>query len=314
MEEIQNVDTTLRRDGLKMSELLNKYKNGNYRVEIYSDGTKYRIARTTKLKPKFPESMDLKITNYCDLGCPMCHEMSTKEGKHGNLKHHFFKTLKAGTELAIGGGNPLSHPGLEEFLIRMKKQGVICNMTVNQKHFMEENAKIFELSQRGLITALGISLSNSNDNMFIELVRSIKNTVLHVINGIFDKGDYENLKNKGLKVLILGYKKHGRGLVYYNDEVQSNMEWLKDSIHYVAKGFDIASFDNLAIKQLYMRRFFSKNDWGTYYMGDDGRFTMYVDVVLGLFAKSSVAETRYHIKRNIKSMFNVVRLEANEWE
>ena len=70
-------------------QLLQKYKNGNYTVFLYTDGTKEKITEEEYFKAEFPDSIDLKITNYCDANCPMCHEKSTRNGKHGNLFEPF---------------------------------------------------------------------------------------------------------------------------------------------------------------------------------------------------------------------------------
>jgi hypothetical protein len=291
---------------------LRTYKNGNYLVEIYEDGTKYRLGTPGKeLKPRFPESIDLKITNHCDMGCPMCHENSTDEGVHGKiLKREFIETLKAGTELAIGGGNPLDHPDLEEFLVQMKFKGVICNMTVHQYHFMMNRERLFKYIQSGYIKSLGVSLSNSKDAEFVSAVHLYDNIVLHVINGLFTEGDYERLKDKNIKILILGYKIFGRGIHRYGPDVQENMKYLLNNIGIIKEHFKIVSFDNLSIDQLNMRRFFSDSDWDAYYMGDDGKFTMYIDLVKKEFAVSSTSIERYKIKKNIKSMFKIVRKKS----
>ena len=50
-----------------MSEILASYLNGNNTVTIYTDGTKERIIVDSF--NKFPESVDCKITNWCDAGC-----------------------------------------------------------------------------------------------------------------------------------------------------------------------------------------------------------------------------------------------------
>ena len=101
-------------------ELLQKYKNGNVDVEIYTDGTKIQEweGDYKDAKPEFPNSMDVKITNYCDLNCPFCHEESTTKGKHGDLNKllEILSDLPKGVEIAIGGGNPLDHPDLMYFL------------------------------------------------------------------------------------------------------------------------------------------------------------------------------------------------------
>ena len=62
--------------------ILGEYTNGNYRVRIYSDGTKVRENDLDFFEPEFPESFDINITNQCDMGCAMCHEDSIPDGRH----------------------------------------------------------------------------------------------------------------------------------------------------------------------------------------------------------------------------------------
>ena len=100
-------------------QLLQKYENGNYTVFLYTDGTKEKITQEECFKAEFPDSIDLKISNYCDANCPMCHENSGTHGLHADLNASFLSSLPAGIELAIGGGNPLSHPDLIPFLKRI---------------------------------------------------------------------------------------------------------------------------------------------------------------------------------------------------
>ena len=66
-------------------ELLGRYKNGNFFTTILSDGTKIRETEDNEFIPDFAESMDIKITNFCDMGCPFCHEGSTTDGKFGDI-------------------------------------------------------------------------------------------------------------------------------------------------------------------------------------------------------------------------------------
>ena len=159
-----------------MNQLLACYKNGNYIVKLYSDGTKIKRTPNDSFIAEFPDSIDLKITDYCDMNCPMCHEKSSTNGKEGSLQESFLSTLKGGTELAIGGGNPLSHRELVPFLERMKKQGVICNLTVNEAHLEKNQALIEELISKKLIYGLGVSIKAYNQNA-IEFAKKHKNTV-----------------------------------------------------------------------------------------------------------------------------------------
>lgn len=100
-----------------MDKILYKYQNGNTTVTILENGTKIREYEDTPFI-ELPESVDCKITNMCDLNCPYCHEQSTINGKYADLEK--LKTillgLHPGTELALGGGDPISHPDLISFL------------------------------------------------------------------------------------------------------------------------------------------------------------------------------------------------------
>ena len=64
------------------------YRNGNVLVRICEDGTKYRYTPEGSIAaPEFPESIDLKITSFCEENCPMCHEDAGLNGNHGALNH-----------------------------------------------------------------------------------------------------------------------------------------------------------------------------------------------------------------------------------
>ena len=47
-----------------MKKLLSKYRNGNYNVAIFDDGTKIRYNNLDCLVLEFVESMDMKISKY----------------------------------------------------------------------------------------------------------------------------------------------------------------------------------------------------------------------------------------------------------
>jgi MoaA/NifB/PqqE/SkfB family radical SAM enzyme len=291
--------------------LLNEYQNGNYQVEIYDDGTKIRETEDDKFVPSFPECMDVKITDYCDMGCPFCHENSTKNGLHGDiLNAKFIDTLMPYTEIAIGGGNPLSHPDLLEFLMALKNKNIIANITVNQKHFLESIDVLKEWSDESLIYGLGISLTNPTEQ-FVDLAKNFPNAVTHIINGIITTENLQKMYDKNLKLLILGYKEFRRGKDYYSEEVENNKNNMYNMLPNILNKFQVVSFDNLAIKQLNARRLLSEKKWNEFYMGDDGQYTMYIDLVKNKFARSSVSTNRYDLIDNIVDMFDVVRNEKS---
>ena len=294
-----------------------QYKNGNYDVYIDLDtGTKIRKNDLDCFVPSTVESMDIKITNRCNMGCPMCHENSTSDGKHGDiLSPSFLDNLHPYTELAIGGGNLLEHPDIDEFLKRCKERKFICNITVNQKHFIENYDRIKNWVDDKLVYGVGVSLTKPNPK-FIELVRKIPNAVIHVIAGLVNIVTLNYLAHKDLKILILGYKKVRRGQDLYNvdgDLIDISINNLSCFISRIIKEnwFKVISFDNLALNQLNIKNILTDEQWQEFYMGDDGQFgeqtsaSMFVDMVERKFAKNSCASEneRYNLLNTVEEMY-----------
>ena len=67
------------------------------------------------------------------------------------------------------------------------------------------------------------------------------------------------------------------------------------------------SFDNLAIEQLKLESKINPDDFNNYYMGDDGMFTMYIDLVKEEFSVSSITKIRYPLLNNIFDMFDKIK-------
>lgn len=290
-------------------KLISRYKNGNYTVRLYDDGTKIKSTLYDEFDADFPDSIDLKITDYCDMNCPMCHESSSIGGRHADLDSPFFDTFFAGTELAIGGGNPLSHPDLLPFLNKMRQKGVICNLTVNEKHLLANKQLLQSILNDRLIWGLGVSL-NGYDGQTLDFARQNPTVVLHAICGILDGNHAQKLYNKGLKILLLGYKDFGRGKAYRSKTTDVNIAWVKSEILDFADKFRAVCFDNLALAQLDMRNQLSEKIFEQNYMGDDGQASMYVDMVKCQFAVSSVSTQRYPLPDTIKQAFNIVKAQS----
>lgn len=291
---------------------MNFYKNGNYVVCIMDDGTKIRRTDDDEFIPSFAENVDVKITSNCSIGCPFCYEGCTKEGKHADLfKYNFINSLHPYTEMALNG-NDMDHPDLEKFLIFLKEKKVFANITVHQKQFMNNYETLKHYSENKLIYGIGVSY-NHYDEEFISKVKEFPNVVLHTINGILTETDIKQLKGNNLKVLILGFKKLRRGKTYFDshtEEYSKNSDYLYDNLPTIINDgwFKLVSFDNLAIKQLDVKRLLPEDKWEEFYMGDDGNYTFYIDMVDGKFAKNSLSQERYDIgDKTIDEMFNEIR-------
>lgn len=291
-------------------KVLGKYRNGNYIVTILEDGTKIRATKYDDFVPAFSENCDCKITDKCSQNCAFCYEGCTREGNHGDLfSYKFIESLHPYTELAMNG-NDLDHPQLDQFLQHLKDKNVIANLTVNQNQFLMNYDKLKTLQDNGLINGIGVSLIKANDEL-CEKMKSLKNVVLHTIVGILSEKDISFLKNKGLKILILGYKDLQRGKLYHIThcpDIMNNKKYLYDNLVEIQKMFEVLSFDNLAINQLDVKRIIPEEKWDEFYMGDDGGFTFYIDMVKGEFAKNSLSDERFPIgDLSIDEMFNFIQ-------
>lgn len=233
-------------------------------------------------------------------------------GKFGDvLNEAFLATLHPYQEVAIGGGDATAHPDLIPFLEALKARNVIANLTVNQIHFMKKRELIEKLISEKLIYGLGVSLMNPTSE-FIEAVSQYPNVVIHTINGNLTPDDIEALQNKNLKILILGYKHLRRGNTFYeaaNRTVIRNQDWLKENLKYIVKKFKVVSFDNMAIEQLNVQSLMTPEKWETFFMGDEGTSTFYIDMVNRKFAQNSTAplDERFDLLNSVDEMFNAVR-------
>ena len=290
--------------------ILGKYINGNTKVVIFNDGTLIKQTEDDEFKWDFPNSADVKITNQCDIGCKFCHENSIPNGRHGDIKNlKFFDTLHPYTEIALGGGNILTHPNIDWLLRKLRDQKVIANITINQTHFLKEYDRIKKWYDEGLVKGIGVSFNGRVEGL-IDKLKSIPTIVVHVINGIFTEIDFNYLKNNDLNLLILGYKDLRRGHNYLSDNSESlmyNKKWLSNNLEEVSEGFRAIAFDNLAVKQLPVKEV-AGDSWENLFQGEDGKEsgTMYIDCVNEEYSLSSTSMERYKIKDSIDDMFQAL--------
>ena len=333
-------------------KLLKCYENGNHIVKILDDGTKIKETGHAeavclpgmksgykKWVPSdedhftydFPENADIKITDYCDAGCAYCHENSTVKGVHGDLRRieKTLDSLHAGTEMAVGGGNALAHPDLIWFLEKLKSNGVLANITINQKHLRPYKDLICKLVAENLVHGIGVSLvdsSNKDDFDFVDTLGN--NVVIHVIAGVLDETDFEVLK--GRKILILGYKNLRRGSSFLEKDfvnVNHRMDMLRDVWLTLLKNeCKVVSFDCLAIEQLDPKKNLniSQEAWDTLFQGadtdvkdKDGNITcatMYVDVTTMTVARMSTAalDKRYSFNGD-ENIGDLLKISTQGW-
>ena len=292
-------------------KILGTYADGNTLVVIFKDGTKIRyVIDGEDPSPDFPESMDLKITTRCDLGCPMCAENSLPDGKYADLNHQILDTIKPYTELAIGGGNPLCHPGLNNFLCRMRDRHVICSLTVNAKHFMSNIPFFRHLRDNNLVHGIGVSIPFEIPDGLIAALQEFPNAVIHTIAGVTPMHVFDHLAGHNLNLLVLGFKSKGNGWDFFIDHAQESIDTMIDlgeTIREMRGKFKAIGFDNLAVKQLKLDKIIQKEEFDRLYMGDDGEYTMYIDLVEEKYGKSSTHQLRPIDQPTVTALFKQLK-------
>ena len=307
-------------------KVLAKYTNGNYRVILFSDGTKIKATmdpKETVFKPDFPECVDLNITDFCDRGCPFCYMNSTVKGEHADImvNDKFLNSIPRGCEVALGGGSPILHPELKQLLGYMKGRGIIPNITVHHEHLAIHFDMIKELVDHGWLHGVGVSM-NEYDNEVFDMVNELGTGVVHVIAGIVDPDELAKMHEK-VNILILGYKNKGRAK--YDDipkDVAKKINGLRGYMPILLRRRShVLSFDNLALSQLRVKDFVSQEEWDECYMGDDGMdgtfdsASMYVDLVNHKFARNSVIARTHDFSESdgtMTNMFHILQEENNE--
>lgn len=210
------------------------YKNGNYWVHIHAsdyDGFRLRFSKegTKNLIPKFPELVDLKITNKCDHGCKFCYQNSNLDGEHATFKQiqmivnnltDKFDYYPNTVEFAIGGGNILLHPQLEDIFKYITDRDHIVNTTITAKdcHTILKNENLLRIFQK-YVSGIGISVSNTNDLGYLSGFKTVfhkQSLVLHLIPELIGVDKTEKIITRAAErhriydVLFLGYKQLGR--------------------------------------------------------------------------------------------------------
>ena len=302
------VDSTLR---------FKVFKNGNYiYAHAFNNTThlKFRyVPDGVKPEPIYPEAMDVKITDKCFAMCPFCYEGSTPDGKHADIKNvlRFIMSIKGKVgEIAIGGGNPLLYPYLEDILsVSVPDVGV--NITARDVDWIE----FLDAEKMGdrYITQIGFGVSVTTPKKAVEFYKKLidinfgNNTpqvVYHVINGVHSTRTVKKLIEKHYDVtstapivLILGFKRSGRGASFEPRRPINIEELMQEKV--------ILQFDDLALEQLKVKDMVSDDYWALMYQGKDGDYTMFVDLVEMKFAKNSYNSVRIPITSKFEKEMNI---------
>lgn len=291
-------------------------KDGDYYTFFSkSTGTKIRISLKDKVAPyrksSTPELVDLKITQYCDAGCKFCYMGSTKEGVHAPLEKiktyvDMLADLKV-MEIALGGGEPTTHPDFAEILEYIDLKGMVANFTTFSIKWLTD-AKIVEAVKK-YVSAIGVSVLSEKDLNKVYKIEEVVNTknkinktetailAQHVLGSVPEDVTTRMLIeawSKGVNVLLLGYKKVGFGKDYTPYPVDQILLMLKLSI--IERKYYSSEVSFLAVDTAFVNKFrkFLKelHISNKLISSPEGKFSMYIDAVEGQAAPSSYCATK----------------------
>lgn len=288
------------------------YRNGNYVVTIFNDGTKtFDLDEgETELKSAWPNAIDCWITDKCDGGCPYCYAGCRPDGKHGMLiRPKLLYSIHPYTEIAINV-NDMSHPELEKFLEELISRKLIPNLTINQKHITKNYDMLSEWQTRGLFFGLGVSITDTKNADEMDLIKYFPNSVAHVIAGIVTEEDLKVL-NDLPRMLILGYKVTESSRLYLQNH--DNMDKYRRNLislrHWLDSDTDsdlIIGFDNVAIDDLGVKSMVSEEEWKKSYLGQEGTDSLFINLVNDTYGLNSYTKERFKLTDNIGEMFDVI--------
>lgn len=241
-------------------------------------------------KARSPDLIDFKITNYCEEECPFCYQGSGRNGKHADLDYILnllseFEKMEV-FELAIGGGEPTSHPHFIDILSLCRSHGIIPNFSTRNVKCLADPKMVLAINN--WVGRVGVSCYDSDEvERLIYLVEKSgldeKKFTVHYVLGLNTMNElgkiFETILETQLGLLLLGYKTTGRGKDFkpYNNDGWVN---LAKSL-YLKLGIDtcVANKYKEQLKKLKV----SKNSYYT----KEGKFSAYVDAVNHKIARSS---------------------------
>lgn len=183
-----------------------------------SNGTKIRVGIGPYRKATYPELCDIKITDWCDMGCKFCYQDSTLLGRHATMNNMKIIATQLGKakvyEVALGGGETTGHPHFIEILQMFRDHNIIPNFTTKKPAMVRK----YWNDIGHLIGGFAYSAENAAQVKSAgKLLRNIPNdkASLHYVMGLGDKEHFKNYLRAASeinwRVTLLGYKTTGRG-------------------------------------------------------------------------------------------------------
>lgn len=264
-----------------------------------SSGWKCRVPKvkgTPIERTTHPELVDIKVTDYCNMGCTFCYQGSTKEGVHTDMNTYDIISLLKGLEVlevAIGGGEPMLWPNISNFIHALHGNKIIANVTTRRPELISS-----DLLDK--ISSVGISVDSVKDlNRHLNKIEYnergdspwFNKIVVHIVLGVTPVDEIIKIAKRAKEVhasiLLLGFKEDGFGSKYPR---VSEEGWIDAFVKTFKKGY--WSGPNVGVDTAIVQKYGvdiqkQLNVQEKYMVAKEGAFSMYLDLVNSTFAKAS---------------------------
>jgi organic radical activating enzyme len=240
-----------------------------------------------------PMLVDIKLTDYCAMGCPFCYQGSTEEGLHADKDYvegliYTLSRMKV-FEIAFGGGEPTEHPNFAEFVKSAREHNITPNVTSrNPAWFMAKKNK-------EAVKALGaIAFSAETLSQLKKWEPFIKardyfdpEMTVQVIDGAIKATELAKIAkyafDNRMRITVLGWKTTGRADQFNLRDQGKWLDWFKGLEPHERNRVAV----DTVIVQQYKEQFEEMGVAPESYIDQEGRWSCYIDAVQKIMAPSS---------------------------
>lgn len=292
---------------------------GHFVVFDYATGSKTRLTGRKAAKPTVastPELVDVKITDFCPVGCSYCYQGSTKRGRHADTDKLMAWIDDCGREgvfeAAIGGGDPTTHPDFAEILERFHKNGIVPNFSTQLWDWLDDQKIANAVMSYCGAVALSTQSPADAKRWIEECSKRKMRGHVHYVLGLSPLSNLVDMLEvmDGSHLVLLAYKQMGRA---QNKPPIDYTGWQ----HIVRKHRPAnckVAVDSFLVQDV-EDGFSRKEVPGVLFEQGDGRFSLYYDAVEQEYAAHSFVprgEQRVsHASMSYPSLLSAWRKVAN---
>lgn len=294
-----------------------KESNGTWLIYNALTGGKVRFNFTGKptSQQQKPSLLDIFITWNCDLKCSYCYTDSKSTDPHASMENIQALAEALGKEqmpeIALGGGDPLTHPNFMEILNTFRKNVMIVNFTTRKTDWLTDPKLVSEILNGNTHVAFSIDSATHLNKILGQIIkaegilnRKIKEVKFQIVPAAMSKAEFSEIMKVirsnylSNRTLLLGFKSTGRGEQFKPFDYDW-IEVLKDN-----KIYGIGVDTSLAKQN--KERFEELEIHPSLYETEEGLQSAFIDAVNMEIAKSSYNRSNkrhYDVRESLEHNF-----------